>query len=330
MRYTLLLISIILVLNTFVNAQDKNSEAIMRYTMAEEYYNRETIDGYLLCINELGKAEEKLGSTNAKILELKIKALSKYVMNTKEITGLYTIDSCFNKFFSLADPKIYPQEKYIQMMKLKDEIESYKSSINTDYKQIYQKDNTLYGDIYALFNLYTNKMKNGLVVPYVSSTENINAANIIADSIQSLFVYHDKNYYALPFKTGSKGGYLFWFFSIDINGFWYMAFKDLEEQRTAIKNNATNFFKDFDINYLINLKEVNKKKSKWQQVIIQSSDILLKPNTDYYIFFSSSSRLSIKETKSIPIFYSIYLTNNTAETKDQFFKNKANNNYLRK
>ena len=241
MRYTLLLISIILVLNTFVNAQDKNSEAIMRYTMAEEYYNRETIDGYLLCINELGKAEEKLGSTNAKILELKIKALSKYVMNTKEITGLYTIDSCFNKFFSLADPKIYPQEKYIQMMKLKDEIESYKSSINTDYKQIYQKDNTLYGDIYALFNLYTNKMKNGLVVPYVSSTENINAANIIADSIQSLFVYHDKNYYALPFKTGSKGGYLFWFFSIDINGFWYMAFKD------------------FDINYLINLKEVNKK-----------------------------------------------------------------------
>ena len=116
MRYTLLLISIILVLNTFVNAQDKNSEAIMRYTMAEEYYNRETIDGYLLCINELGKAEEKLGSTNAKILELKIKALSKYVMNTKEITGLYTIDSCFNKFFSLADPKIYPQEKYIQMM----------------------------------------------------------------------------------------------------------------------------------------------------------------------------------------------------------------------
>jgi len=69
---------ILVVAYTIGFSQDKNAEAIMHYTTAEEFFNKNTLLGAEQCIEELNNAEESLQTTNPKILHLKIEAANKF------------------------------------------------------------------------------------------------------------------------------------------------------------------------------------------------------------------------------------------------------------
>jgi hypothetical protein len=301
----------------------------MHYTTAENYYNGDSAYGYSMCIQELNKAEENLGATNAKIMELKTRAWVKLVFQSKSITYLYVVDTCMKKFFKLADAKTYPQDRYFEMVSLQNEVQNYKDDVAKEFGKIYQQDYTLYGDMYALFDLYKDKMKIGTDVPFVSSSEKIPANRLIADTLYSLFEKNNQHYYAIPFKTGIKGGYLFWFYSGDKLGSWYMAFRNKDQQRDAIMEDKTGFFESFNMSNAINLFGKLRKRDEWPHVIIQKSAIKLEPNTDYYIWFSSNSDYTLKETKSVPIFYSLYITDDAEKTWNNFFSNKENQKLIR-
>src|SRR5262245_41562001 len=81
------------------SGQDKDAEARVNYTNAEDLYNKGTYLEAEKCIEELKKAEDLLGSTNPKILYLKIMAADRFY------DGYYRYDRIIwlQQFFKLAD-----------------------------------------------------------------------------------------------------------------------------------------------------------------------------------------------------------------------------------
>jgi len=282
----------------WTNGQDKNLKAQMHYSTAEDNFNQNTLEGYNICIKELGKAEQSLGETNAKIMDLKTRAYAQLVFQANWLTGAYILDTCLKKFFSLASPQSYPEEKYIQMLKLQSDIQDYKNTLNKEDSILYTQDYTIYSDTYALFYIHREKMRPALPILFLPTPDTKVTKHMISDTLHSLFDDGKVNYYAIPIKVSNKGGYLYWAFKSNDNlvGSWYMAFKDKEEQKSAISNQAIGFFESF---------RHDKKNTK---IVIQNSVIPLKPNTEYYIWFTSSKKAPLETSRSLPILYSIYLT----------------------
>jgi TPR repeat protein len=98
-----------------VVCQDKEAEAKVYYTNAEEFFNKNTKYDFYQCFDELSKAEKALGVSNSKILFLKIKAMQAF---SNEYFA-YDLDSAFNVFFKITDTKSYPNDKYSEMIKAK-------------------------------------------------------------------------------------------------------------------------------------------------------------------------------------------------------------------
>ncbi len=310
-------------------AQDKDFVARTHYTTAEGYYTLHSDTGYILCIHELAKAERSLGVTNAKIMELKTKAWTKLVLKQRAELFLYVVDTCMDTFFKLADARTYPPDRYMEMVNLKNEVSLYKKSITPVFEKLYSEDYTSYGIVYALFDLYKHNMKKSYLAASASSSDNIIADNIFADTLYSLFEYENSHYYALPFRTGPKGGHLFWFYSGHKIGSWYMAFKEKQRQKIAIESNGTGFFKHFDTKHVINPMGKLKKSDKWPQLVVQRSAIKLEPDTEYFIWFSSNPDYTLKETKSVPIYYALYTTDDPDKIQHEFFNNKENKKFIR-
>lgn len=99
-------------LNIIGLAQDKNAEAIIHYTKAEEFYNQRTQLGAENALDELDKAESALGVTNPKILYLKIMAVGLFH------DEYYNYDKTIwvKKFFELADVNSFPPDKYANIL----------------------------------------------------------------------------------------------------------------------------------------------------------------------------------------------------------------------
>lgn len=308
----------VLIIFTYVNGycQDANLEAKANYINAEEAYNNSK---YWLCIENLQKAEKALGKTNPKIMDLKTRAWATMVLEAKSVKYTYVLDTCLKKFFGLANSDNYPEEKYMQMINLKNKVEDFKRSVKPEYALFYKKDYTEASDT-ELINLFSHKLKSNITLPFVSSGTKISASEITTDTLTTLYEDEGKNHYAIPIKTGDKEGYLFWFYASDKIGSWYMGFKDLAKQKLANQNKKSGFFANFNMKWQLNPQGKLKKYDSWPDMIIQNSAIKLEPNTEYYIWFSSNSKSGVSETKSIPINYALYLTDDPEVAMTTFLK----------
>jgi len=92
--------------------QDKDLIAKTHYINAEEFYNKGTLSDAVNCIEELYMAEEALGSTNAKILYLKIMAASKFDESYYDYDKVMWL----KKFFKITDAKVFPENKYADIL----------------------------------------------------------------------------------------------------------------------------------------------------------------------------------------------------------------------
>ncbi|HEY4061378.1 MAG TPA: tetratricopeptide repeat protein [Puia sp.] len=115
---------------TLLPAQDRESEARVYYNKAEEEFNTKSWAGFSHCIEELTKVESALGSTNPKILYLKIEAMGAFSPDY----FLYDLDSCVSKFFSLTDAKTYPEEKYAEIIQVKHFLDDRKQQAPDRYR----------------------------------------------------------------------------------------------------------------------------------------------------------------------------------------------------
>lgn len=115
MKTKYLLLLIFASTSMIVKAQDKNAEAIVHYTKAEDFYNQGTFLGAENCIEELAEAEDILGSTNSKILFLKIMAASKFHENYYAYNNIIWLKT----FFKITDVKTFPADKYAAIINSK-------------------------------------------------------------------------------------------------------------------------------------------------------------------------------------------------------------------
>lgn len=105
---------ILVIAYTIGLSQDKNAEAKMHYTTAEEFFNKNTLLGAEECIEELTKAEESLQTTNPKILYLKIQAANKF----SDFFYEYDKIMWLKKFFQITDVNTFPANKYADILKI--------------------------------------------------------------------------------------------------------------------------------------------------------------------------------------------------------------------
>lgn len=103
-----------------VHAQDKDAVAKVHYTNAEEFFNKGSLGGYDSCVIELEQAEKALGTTNSKILYLKIKAMSQFTIPYHDWFYVYDLDSSIKSFFKIVDEKNYPTDKYLEVVNIND------------------------------------------------------------------------------------------------------------------------------------------------------------------------------------------------------------------
>lgn len=119
------LLPLLLLVFIWANGQDKDLEAQMHYTTAEDKYTKGGIQNFEDCFEELGKTEIILGITNPRILYLKVKALSEIAKLSEpyyfyDTYYYYDIDTCLKTFFKITDAKSYPVEKYTEILNIRD------------------------------------------------------------------------------------------------------------------------------------------------------------------------------------------------------------------
>lgn len=300
-------------------AQEQDLVAQVHYVDAEASFNNNSARGFYDCLEKLDKAEQALGAANSKILALKTEAYAKLAMKEGIISFLYLADSCLKKFIGLYNPNQFSAARYEQMKNLGAELETYKTMIGPQYAPLYHANYTDVGDRYGLLYINTHKMKRPLSpLPGLPSGRK-EPLPIVADTLHSLFEHGRKHYFALPFKTGAEPGYLFWWYAGDKLSSWYMAYKDIDRQRKATAADQTDFFTGFNSNYVINATGKMKRSAVWPRLIVQKSAIKLEPHTEYFIWFSSSDEYTLKETASVPIYYSLYVTDDPEKAWESFF-----------
>lgn len=109
--------------SVFLWAQDNNSKAVTLYVQAEENYGKQA---YSIAVDELNQALHLLNSPNSKLLFLKIKSLEPIYRSSREYT--VDLDSSLNVFFRITDKASYPEEKYFDILKVKDQLDLFKQS----------------------------------------------------------------------------------------------------------------------------------------------------------------------------------------------------------
>jgi len=95
-------------------AQDANLEAKVLYNKAEEAFNN---SNYLESLKQLDNVENTLGTTNSRILYLKANCYNNLLKDDwKYATSLTAV---LNQFFDITDQNKYPQEKYMDMVSIR-------------------------------------------------------------------------------------------------------------------------------------------------------------------------------------------------------------------
>lgn len=132
MKRKILLLTVSLIYALTMFSQDRDMEAQMHYTKAEEHFN----NGYwVLALGELSDAEAALGATNSKILYLKARALSKSEYKQTFVRAP-DLDTALKKFFSLTDAKTYPADKYMDIMLINSDFQEFKKDLGFAYDSI--------------------------------------------------------------------------------------------------------------------------------------------------------------------------------------------------
>lgn len=114
---------------------DKEIEAKLRFTNAEEYFNEGSLIGYENSLIELTNAETILNKTNSKILYLKIKSLNN-LYSENDFYYVYDLDTALKLFFSVTNSKEYPIEKYSEILNIKNSFISFQKLIGEQFKSI--------------------------------------------------------------------------------------------------------------------------------------------------------------------------------------------------
>ena len=132
MRKTLLLLAVGLIYTFTAFSQDRDMQAQMHYTKAEEDFN----NGYwALALEKLSEAEAALGATNSKILYLKMRALSRSGYKQTFVIAP-ALDTALKKFFSLTDAKTYPADKYMEILSINSDFQEFKKDLGFAYDSI--------------------------------------------------------------------------------------------------------------------------------------------------------------------------------------------------
>ena len=177
-------------------------------------------------------------------------------------------------------------------------------------------------DLYDKFEEVTDKMGSAIIVSKTSPEETlIIPSSGRSDTLPVLFRFENHDYYAIPFKTGKEGGYLFWCFSTNdskIDG-WYMAYKKLKKQRSYQKHKDKRFFRYYEMKKF-NLTDKPGSEAVWSNGLVQYSDIKLEADTEYYIWFSSNATKPGTDTNKLAIYYAMTLTDNYIRTNSKFLK----------
>ena len=119
MKGNCFLLIVSLLFSVPILAQDKDDIAKALYAKAESSYTSEKYDEALKYLND---CESTLGSTNSKILYLKVNALNKlYIISGENLAGLkFALDN----FFEITDKSTYPSEKYSDIVNIKIDLPS--------------------------------------------------------------------------------------------------------------------------------------------------------------------------------------------------------------
>lgn len=145
MKKTIALLTVLL-FTVCAFAQDNSDIAIALFQKAENAYN---IADYETALSSLKRAEQTLGSTNTKILYLKIKTLD--MLAKVDGNSATDLQLTLSTFFKLADKNTYPQYKYSEMViikvdlmqKLQEEEDAYlkakNSKIVSDYNAFFSQ-----------------------------------------------------------------------------------------------------------------------------------------------------------------------------------------------
>ena len=153
MRSSILLLAILF--TSFVaSAQAGNeTEANGFYDKAEAAFG---VGNYANAYENCQLAEKALGTTNSKILYVKIQALD-YIarVDTKKAA---TLKKLIEQFYRVTDAKNYPPEKYQRILVIEQDMKNWAPSEDNDYKKL--RGSTVATDYEAYFAKYPNSRYN--------------------------------------------------------------------------------------------------------------------------------------------------------------------------
>lgn len=139
MKYCIPLL-LLLFANHFAFAQNKDIEAKLHFTKAQDLYDKGDIENYMEAVKEVEAAEKLLGGSNLKTLYLKILAMH-------EVSATYyfayqkkeALDIFFKEVKNVPD---YPSEKYNKILSVQKDAKSNEETIrkNGDYEKVFIKD----------------------------------------------------------------------------------------------------------------------------------------------------------------------------------------------
>ena len=104
--------------------QDNNAIAQSYFIKAEDAFNNEN---FLYCHELLDKASDALGHDNSKILYLKILSAYDAIQKQSDFKYFNEIKKELADFFTLTDSKTYPEEKYLQIVAVKEEVDKWEN-----------------------------------------------------------------------------------------------------------------------------------------------------------------------------------------------------------
>ncbi|MBX3238372.1 MAG: sel1 repeat family protein [Chitinophagaceae bacterium] len=131
---------LLLFVNHFAFAQNKDIEAKLRFTKAQDLYDQGGIENYMEAVKEVEAAEKLLGAPNLKTLYLKILAMHGV---SAAYYFAYQKKEALDKFFELVKgAPDYPIEKYNKMLSVQEEAKSNEETIRKKgrYEKVFSKD----------------------------------------------------------------------------------------------------------------------------------------------------------------------------------------------
>ena len=133
-------IALLLFLSHFAFAQNKDIEAKLRFTKAQDLYDQGGIENYMEAVKEVEAAEKLLGAPNLKTLYLKILAMHSVSMG---LYFAYQKKVAIEKFFELVKGvHDYPVEKYNDILSLQELTKELTKTLRTTriYEKVFTED----------------------------------------------------------------------------------------------------------------------------------------------------------------------------------------------